>query len=224
LILNKALRAQKEAEDESCQIALGNLRVEVISLRNKALEKDKILLSLVDRLKASEAKLDAQTEAHKVEIENLKKQLAETSEIFEVAMVKHEISEIEKSRAQKNAKELRNSKEKCYKISLGCAKTLKDSFAKVGAYSLEQKFICGDPDDVVQWINEEVEAYEEILSDRGDFCAFVGARGVAAILEKADCEHVQAATRPGFVFRRKILRTLWLKPLPWVVSSTPMCG
>ena len=137
MILSKALRAQKEAEDESCQIALGNLRAEVISLRNEALEKDKILLSLVDRLKASEARLDAQTEAHKVEIENLKKQLAETSEIFEVAMVKHEISEIEKSRAQKNAKELRNSKEKCYKISLGCAKTLKDSFAKEGAYSSE---------------------------------------------------------------------------------------
>ena len=114
------MRAQKEAEDESCQIALGNLRVEVISLRNEALEKDKILLSLVDRLKASEPRLDAQTEAHKVEIENLKKQLAETSEKFEVAMVKHEISEIEKSRAQKNAEELRNSKEKCYAISLAC--------------------------------------------------------------------------------------------------------
>jgi hypothetical protein len=197
LILSKA---QKEAEDESCQIALGNLRVEVISLRNEALEKDKILLFLVDRLKVSEARLDAQTEAHKVEIENLKKQLAETSETFEVAMVKHEISEIEKSRAQKNVKELRNSKEKCYEISLGCAKTLKDSFAKVGAYSSEQKFKCGDPDGVVQWISREVEAFEEILSDRGDFCAFAGARGVTAILEKADCKHVQVAARPGFVF------------------------
>jgi hypothetical protein len=28
------------------------------------------------------------------------------------------------------------------------------------------------------------------LSDRGDFCAFAGARGVVAILEKADCQHV----------------------------------
>jgi hypothetical protein len=200
LILSKALRAQKEAEDESCQIALGNIWAEVISLRNEALEKDKILLSLVDRLKASEARLDAQTKAHKVEIENLKKQLTETSEKFEVAMVKHEISEIEKSKAQKNAEELQNSKEKCYEIFLGCTKTLKDSFAKVGAYSSEPKFIRGDPDGVVQWISEEVEAFEEILSDRGDFCVFAGARGVAAILEKADCEHVQVAARPGLVF------------------------
>jgi hypothetical protein len=137
LILSKALKAQKEAEDESCQIALSNLRSEVITLRNKAIEKDKRLLSLVDRLKTSEAKLSVQAEAHKAEVEDLKKKLAETSEKFEVAMVKHEISEIEKSRAQKNAEELRDSKKRCYEISLGCAKTLKNSFAKVAAYSLE---------------------------------------------------------------------------------------
>jgi hypothetical protein len=83
---------------------------------------------------------------------------------------------------------------------LDCAKKLKDNFEKVGAYSSEQKFICGDPDGVLQWIREEFEAFEEILSDRGDFYAFAGTRGVTAILEKADCKHVQAAARPGFVF------------------------
>jgi hypothetical protein len=51
--LSNALRAQKNAKDESCQIALGNLRTEVIRLSNEALEKDKILLSLVDMVKAS---------------------------------------------------------------------------------------------------------------------------------------------------------------------------
>jgi hypothetical protein len=59
------LRAQKIAEDESCQIALGNLRSEFIKLRNEATEKDKIMLSLVDRVKASEANLAMQSEAHR---------------------------------------------------------------------------------------------------------------------------------------------------------------
>jgi hypothetical protein len=58
------LRAQKNAEDESCVIALGNLRSEVTKLRNEALEKDKILLSLVDKVKEDEAKFNAQSEAH----------------------------------------------------------------------------------------------------------------------------------------------------------------
>ena len=91
--------------------------------------------------------------------------------------MKHEICEIERSRAQKNCDELRASKEKCYEISLECAKKLKGSFARVGAYSSEQKFIRGDPDGVVQWISGAAEAFDEILSDRGDFCAFAGARG-----------------------------------------------
>jgi hypothetical protein len=29
------------------------------------------------------------------------------------------------------------------------------------------------------------------LSDRGEVCAFSGARGIAAILEKSGCEHVK---------------------------------
>jgi hypothetical protein len=113
-------------------------------LRNEGLEKDRILLSLVEKLKSSEASLAAQAE-----VEELKKKVAEAAEKFEVEAVKHEICEIERSRAQKNADELRASKEKCYEISLECAKKLKDNFARVGTYSFEQKFICGDPDGVV---------------------------------------------------------------------------
>jgi predicted RNase H-like nuclease (RuvC/YqgF family) len=177
LILIKALKAQKDAEDESYQIALGNLRSEFISLRNEALEKDRILLSLVEKLKSSEASLAAQVEAQKAEVEELKRKVAKATEKFEVEAVKHEICEIERSRVQKNANELRASKEKCYEISFECSKKLKDSFAKVGAYSSEQKFISGDLDGVVQWISGEAEAFDEILNDRGDFCAFAGAWG-----------------------------------------------
>jgi hypothetical protein len=63
-----------------------------------------------------------------------------------------------------------------------------------------KKFIQGDPEGVIEWIGEEGEAFEEILSDRGDFCAFTGARGVAAILEKTGCEHVKAVAQTETVF------------------------
>jgi hypothetical protein len=93
LILSNALRAQKRAEDESCTIALSNLRSEVIELRNEGLEKDKILISLVSKIKEDEAKYNAQAEAQKVEVENLRKQLAEAKENCEVAKASQEISE-----------------------------------------------------------------------------------------------------------------------------------
>jgi hypothetical protein len=149
----------------------------------------------VDRLKSSEAKLNAQSEGHNAKIESLKKKLAKKNEDFEVAKAKQEISEWTSSRLQKNVDELRESKERYYEKSLDCAKKLKDSFAMVGAYSSEQKFIQGNPEGVIEWISEEAEAFDEIHSDRGDFYAFAGARGVAAILEKAGCEHVKAATQ-----------------------------
>jgi hypothetical protein len=101
---------------------------------------------------------------------------------------------------QKNVDELRESKERYYEKSLDCAKKLKDSFAKVGAYSSEQKIIRGDPEGIIEWIVEEAESFEEILSDRGDFCAFADARGVAAILEKSGCKHIKAATQTEAVF------------------------
>jgi wyosine [tRNA(Phe)-imidazoG37] synthetase (radical SAM superfamily) len=128
--LSNALRAQNNAEDESCQIAHGNLRLEVIRLRIESIEKDKIMLSLVDRVKVSEANLAAQSEAHKAEVENLKKKIAEKNEDFEVAKVKQEISEWTSSRLQKNVDELLESKERYYEKSMDCAKKLKDSLKK----------------------------------------------------------------------------------------------
>jgi hypothetical protein len=182
LILSNALRAQKNVEDESCTIAFGNLRSEVIQLRNKAPEKEKILISLVSRVKEDEAKYNAQAEAHKAEVEDLRKQLAKAKENCEVAKAGQEISEWWKARLEKNIEELRESKERCFEKSLDCVKKLKTSFSKVGVYSSEENFIRVDPKGVIEWISGEAKAFEEILNDRGDICAFFGARGIAAIL------------------------------------------
>jgi hypothetical protein len=79
-------------------------------------------------------------------------------------------------------------------------KKLKTSFSKVGAYSSEENFIRGDPEGVIEWISGEAEAFEEILNDRGDICAFSGARGIVAILEKAGCDHVKAIAQAEAAF------------------------
>jgi hypothetical protein len=50
----------------------------------------------------------------------------------------------------------------------------------------------GDPKGPIEWTSHEVEAFEEVLSGRGDICAFSGARGIAAILERIGCEHVKS--------------------------------
>jgi hypothetical protein len=79
-------------------------------------------------------------------------------------------------------------------------KKIKANFAKVGAYSAEENFIRGDPEGVIEWISGEAETFEEILSDRGDVCAFSGARGISAILEKAGCDHIKTMAQSEAAF------------------------
>jgi hypothetical protein len=200
LILSNALRAYKNVEDEGYTIALNNLWSEVIELRNEGLEKDKILISLVNKVKEDEANYKAQAKAQKTEIEDLRKQLAKAKENCALAEANREISEYWKNYLEKNVKELRESKERCFEKSFDCVKKLKTSFAKVGAYSAEENFVRGDPECVVEWISGEVEAFEEILSDRGDVCAFSSARGISAILEKAGCDHVKTMAQAEAAF------------------------
>jgi cell division septum initiation protein DivIVA len=192
LILSNALRAQKSVEDEGCTIALNNLCSKVIELRNEGLEKDKILNSLVNKIKEDKATFKAQAEAQKCEIEDLRKQLAEAKEKCAVAEAKRGISEQWTNHLEKNVEELRISKERCYEKSIDCVKKIKTSFANVGAYSSEDNFIRGNPEGPIEWISSEAEAFEEVLNGHGDVCAFSGARGIAAVLEKTGCEHVKS--------------------------------
>jgi hypothetical protein len=192
LILSNALRAQKDAEDEGCTIALNNLRFEVIELRNEGLEKDKILNSLLSKIKEDEAVSKAQAEAQKQENKDLRKQLFEAKEKCAVAEAKREISDQRTKCLEKNIEELHISKEKCFEKSMDCVRRIKTSFANVGAYSSEENFIMGDPEGPIEWTSHEAEAFEEVLSGRGDICAFSGARGIAAILERIGCEHVRS--------------------------------
>jgi vacuolar-type H+-ATPase subunit H len=143
LILSNALRAQKNIDDEGCTMALNNLRSEVIELRNEGLEKDKILISLVNKIKEDEASSKAHVEAQKNEIEDLRKQLAEAKEKCAVAEANRDASEYWKNYLEKTVTELHTSKERCFEKSVGCVKKMKTSFGNVGAYSNEDNFIRG---------------------------------------------------------------------------------
>jgi hypothetical protein len=200
LILSNALRAQKSVEDEGCTIALNNLRSEVIELRNEGLEKDKILNSLLNKIQEDEATSKAQADAQRCEIEDLRKQLAEAKLKYAIAEADRDASDYWKNYWEKTVVELRSSKEKCYEKSVACVQKIKTSFANIGAYSNEDNFVLGDPEGPIEWINGEAEAFEEVLNGRGDVCAFSGARGIAAILEKAGCENVKILAQAEAAF------------------------
>jgi hypothetical protein len=143
LILSNALRAQKNIKDEGCTMALNNLRSEVI-------EKDKILILLVNKIKEDEASSKVQDEDQKNEIEDLRKQLAEAKLKCAVAKADRDASEYWKNYFEKTVAELRASKERCFEKSVECVKKIKTSFANVGAYSNKDNFIRGDPEGIIE--------------------------------------------------------------------------
>jgi HPt (histidine-containing phosphotransfer) domain-containing protein len=153
------LRAQKNVEDESYNIAFNNLRTEVIKLRNEALEKDKILLTLVDKIKEDEATSKAQVEAQKREIEDLRKQLARAKEKRTLEETKRELSDQWENHLERNIEELRASKKRCYDKSIECAKKIKSSFASVGAFSSKENFTRDNPEGPIEWISHEAVAF-----------------------------------------------------------------
>jgi hypothetical protein len=68
----------------------------------------------VSKIKEDKAKYNAQAEAQKAEVEDLRRQLAEAKENCALALANLEISEYWKNKLEKNVEELRESKEKCF--------------------------------------------------------------------------------------------------------------
>jgi Ribonuclease G/E len=101
----------------------------VIQLRNEGLEKDKILISLVNKIKEDEAQYKAEAEAQEDEVEDLQRQLAEANERCALAQANQEISEYWKNKLEKNVEELHKSKERCFEKSLDYVKKLKTKWA-----------------------------------------------------------------------------------------------
>jgi hypothetical protein len=79
----------------------------------------------VDKVKEDEASFKTQSEAQKIEIEDLWKQLAEAKEKCAVAEAKRGISEYWTNHLEKNVEELRTSKERCFEKSMDYVKKIK---------------------------------------------------------------------------------------------------
>jgi hypothetical protein len=97
---------------------------------------------------------------------------------------------------QKIVEELWQSKEECFSTATKCCEKLKNMFVTIGSFSSEKEFVRQDDSRVMKWIEGEVEAFDEVLTGRDDFCACVGARGTVSKFEKARCEHAKTTIQP----------------------------
>jgi hypothetical protein len=62
--------------------------------------------------------------------------------------------------------------------------------------------------------------FGEVLSTREDYYAWIGARSVASMLEKVDCEHVKIIGKPDFKVSQDDVEKPSLKPPKWDTNSS----
>jgi hypothetical protein len=91
-----------------------------------------------------------------------------------------------------------NLRNKCADFATWYANRLKGIFNSVGAASKEINPSAEDIPGAFDYIENEVEALDEVITGHGDFCALVASRGTAAAFMKAGCTHAKAVNKPTF--------------------------
>jgi DNA repair exonuclease SbcCD ATPase subunit len=174
--LSKALKIRKNLED---------------SLK----EKDSLLRSAEGSL----AEARAQNEKLSKELKETQTLLKENSSRF--GRESKALNMTIKVEAEKNLKlseTLKALRNKCFSFTAQCTTRLKSIFNSVGAVFEEANLSAEDIPIVLECIEKEVDALDEVITGHGDFCALVASRGMAAAFIKARCNHVRAVNRLNF--------------------------
>jgi hypothetical protein len=73
---------------------------------------------------------------------------------------------------------------------------LKKVFSSVGASSEDITPLAEDIPNTFDHIENEVDAFDEVIAGHGDFCALLASRDTAAAFMKAGCTHAKTVNRP----------------------------
>jgi hypothetical protein len=75
---------------------------------------------------------------------------------------------------------------------------LKKVFSSVGASSEDITPSAKDIPNTFEYIENEVDALDEVIAGHGDFCALLASCGTATAFLKAGCTHAKTINRPIF--------------------------
>jgi hypothetical protein len=193
MLLSKALKMQQDFEDKKNEIIIEDLKNKIKDLE-ASLEKKDFLLQATE---GSLAELQAENSKLNAELFKAQTTLKEKSERFE-----EERKELQaKSEAEKNTKlqeSLKDLRNKCSTFATRCVHWLKGIFSSAGASSEEIAPSAEDIPKSFEHIENEVDAFDEVITGHGDFCALLTSRGTTAAFLKAGCTHDKIVNKPNF--------------------------
>lgn len=93
---------------------------------------------------------------------------------------------------------LSHLQDNCFGIASCHCDCLKRVFSSIGATLREDSYSRGDVGGALTWVEKEKGELEGFINARGDYCAMIGSRGMASVLEKIGCDHAKAISKDDF--------------------------
>jgi chromosome segregation ATPase len=91
-----------------------------------------------------------------------------------------------------------NLRDKCFGFATQCIARLKGIFNSIEAVSEEVKPSAEDIPRALEYIENEVDILDKVITGHSDFCALVASRGMVVAFMKAGCNHVRDVNKPNF--------------------------
>jgi prophage DNA circulation protein len=147
------------------------------------------------------------------ELEKVKLTFKDTISCYEVEAeeLKQKVeAEVEKS--SKLSEAFRMLRDTCFGFATRCSSRLREIFNSVGAVSEDANHSTDNILKVLEFVEKDINDFDEVMVGHNEFCALVAARGTAAIFSKAGCSHLETFTSLPSIFLRLTLKIFRVKP------------
>jgi hypothetical protein len=203
------LKLQQENEDRKNDLFVSNLEEKVKELENLLDEKDSEVKTAEADLAEAHLRIenqatqisdqDKQLKRLNIELEKVNSNLKEAEIHYE-----HEIKDLKdevKAEAKKSSKLY-----EALKMLSGHLLWLRNSALPSSARNFQfgwgnvrrSELFCRRYSKALEFVEKEVNEFDEVMVGHGDFCALMVARGTATIFAKAECKHLKNVNKPTF--------------------------
>jgi hypothetical protein len=96
----------------------------------------------------------------------------------------------------------------CSSFAARCSLRLREIFSSVGAILGEEKYSTDDIPKALEFVEKEINEFDEVMEGHRDFCALVAARGTANIFAKARCKNLRDINKPIFTISPAVIKSI----------------
>jgi hypothetical protein len=83
------------------------------------------------------------------------------------------VERLAKNKLTNFVERLRSTLNQCFVFPSQCCHCLREIFTSIGTISNESNFTAGDVVGALEWIEEEIDAFDGVLGTQGGYCVII---------------------------------------------------